>query len=504
MSSTSTLPGSEVATGHNRILKKIFSFNLALASLLVVLSVLTVRARFDDLDMWWHLKTGEIVWTTHTIPVTDLFSYTTNHHASIPQEWLAQTAMYGAYRLGGLSGLMLWHCILTSILLVAGFLLCSLYSGNSKVGFAGAMAIWLFATIGIAIRPQMIGYLLLIVELILIHLGRTRNPRWFFCLPPLFALWVNCHGSFFLGLLVAGAFVFASFFNFQAGSLVARSWDPRCRRMLVWAFVLSVAALFLNPVGISQILYPVNTLLHQPLGLSSVDEWKATPFSDARGVALLAVIFSILLLPILRRADLYWDELVLLLAGAWLALNHERMLFVFGILAAPILSRQLSTYWEGYRADQDRIWPNAVVIGIALLVSVWVFPSPQFLAGQVEKQSPVKAVEFMRAHHISGRMLNDYGFGGYLIWAAPEYPVFVDGRADVFEWSGVFADYANWVTLQTDPNELLDKYKIDFCLLTRDAPNVNVLRLMHDWKVVYSDRNSILFVRARSGNAAGS
>ena len=32
-------------------------------------------------------------------------------------------------------------------------------------------------------------------------------------------------------------------------------------------------------------------------------------------------------------------------------------------------------------------------------------------------------------------MLNEYVYGGYLIWAAPENPVFVDGRADIFEWT---------------------------------------------------------------------
>jgi hypothetical protein len=34
--------------------------------------------------------------------------------------------------------------------------------------------------------------------------------------------------------------------------------------------------------------------------------------------------------------------------------------------------------------------------------------------------------------------LNDYIFGGYLIWAAPEYRAFVDGRADVFECTGLW------------------------------------------------------------------
>ena len=27
-----------------------------------------------------------------------------------------------------------------------------------------------------------------------------------------------------------------------------------------------------------------------------------------------------------------------------------------------------------------------------------------------------------------------------LMWAAPEYPVFIDGRTDVFEWTGVLRD----------------------------------------------------------------
>src|SRR3979490_1429822 len=117
------------------LLRRIFSFPVMLAGLLSVLAVLTVRQRFDDPDMWWHLKTGEVIWTTHTIPTTDLFSYTTNHHAWIPHEWLSQVLIYGAYRFGGYSGLMLWLCFFTTALLIGGYILCSLYSGNSKTAF---------------------------------------------------------------------------------------------------------------------------------------------------------------------------------------------------------------------------------------------------------------------------------------------------------------------------------------------------------------------------------
>ena len=188
-----------------------------IAGLLAMLATLTVRGRFDDPDMWWHLRTGQVVWTIHTIPTTDIFSFTTNHHAWVPHEWLSQLFIYSAYQWGGYPGLMLWLCVFASAIFIAGYALCTLYSGNAKVSFLGALVIFVFATIGLAIRPQMIGYLLLIVELILIHLGRTRNPRWFWLLPPLFVLWINCHGSFFLGILVAAAFLLSSFFHFQMG-----------------------------------------------------------------------------------------------------------------------------------------------------------------------------------------------------------------------------------------------------------------------------------------------
>ncbi len=56
-----------------------------LAGLLSVLSVLTVRSRCDDPDMWEHLKRGQILWSTHTLPTKDIFPYTTHHHL-----WLAQ------------------------------------------------------------------------------------------------------------------------------------------------------------------------------------------------------------------------------------------------------------------------------------------------------------------------------------------------------------------------------------------------------------------------------
>ena len=93
-------------------------------------------------------------------------------------------------------------------------------------------------------------------------------------------------------------------------------------------------------------------------------------------------------------------------------------------------------------------------------------------------------------------MLNEYVYGGYLIWTAPEYPVFIDGRSDVFEWSGVLGDLTQWETLQADPRQLLDKYHISFCLLARKSPMTTVMALVPGWKLAYEDNNSVIFTRS--------
>jgi len=478
-----------------QVLRRVFSFPVVLAGSLLVLAVLTVQSRLDDPDLWWHLKMGQVIWTTRAIPASGLFSYTVRNQAIVPQEWLAQVAIYLAYLCGGYSGLMLWLCLLSGALVCAAYLLCSLYSGNPKVAFLGAMTVWFFAGIALTIRPQLIAYVLLVAELIFIHLGRTRNPRWFFFLPPLFAVWINCHGSFILGIVVAGVFLFSSLFHFEIGSLVAQTWDTRSRRVLLLAMILSLAALFLNPGGIRQILYPFDTLLNMHLLMADVDEWAPLKMNSPSGVALLAILLCCFLLPMLRRGILFWHELLLLAIGTWLAVSHVRMLVAFGILAAPVLVRQLATFWEGYNFSEDRIWPNAVFLAASLIIAFAVFPKESSLEAQVEDQSPVKAVKFLEANRIPGPMLNSYPFGGYLIWAAPQYPVMMDGRTDLYEWSGFLGEYGSWATLQSDPRLLLDKYKVSFCLLTRGSPMAHVLPLLQEWKQIYSDNNSVIFER---------
>jgi hypothetical protein len=474
---------------------RILSFPVMLASALVALAVLSVRSRFNDPDLWWHLRTGQIIWTTRAIPRTDLLSFTTGGHAWVPHEWLSQLSIYAVWRAGNYTGLMLWFCIATGSLLVVQYVSCWLYSGNAKAAFLGALTTWFFATIGLAIRPQLLGFTLLAGELLILHLGRSRDRRWFFLLPLLFTLWVNLHGSFFLGLIVLAVVVIAGLFNVTAGLLVSRRFDSARRKAVLWAAGLSIAGLFVNPVGVELLAYPLRTIFDHRMQLDAVTEWQRLSFDDVRAFGLLALAGVILLLALIRRTTLYTDEVALLAMAFGLAVLHQRLLFAWGILASPILCRQLADTRDAYVPARNRMLPNAVLIFGSLSVAFLAFPSPAALAAQVRQGNPAQAVDFIRREHLAGRMLNEYAYGGYLSWALPEQKVFIDGRADVYAWAGVFEDYGKWATLHDDPNRLLDKYGIDWCLLSKSSPLARVMSYLPGWSERYSDSQAVIFAR---------
>src|SRR5437870_10715969 len=67
----------------------------ALALLLVAL--LTVQA-IPAYDLYWQLKTGQVIAHTHAVPKTDLFSYTASGDPWYVQEWLCELLFYGLWQ----------------------------------------------------------------------------------------------------------------------------------------------------------------------------------------------------------------------------------------------------------------------------------------------------------------------------------------------------------------------------------------------------------------------
>ena len=489
---------SGAATGLNAILRRLFTFPAMLVVGLAVVTVFTTSTRFNDPDLWWQLRVGHMIAATHSIPTSDSFSYTVQGNPWTAHEWLAQLSMYVAWAAGGSQALMVWLCLFSTLIFVTVFALCWMHTRDGLVAFLGGLIAWFFSTVGLAIRALILGHLFLALEILFLELARTRDRRWLWALPPLFAIWANCHATYVFGLGVLGVYWLTARLQGEWGLLVAKdTWNRTARRALTWMLFLCPAALCANPVGARLLWYPMDALFRivgQAQGVNAVEEWLPPALNSARAVGMLLILFGMLFFCLARRTELHLREVLLILMAFGLAAQHDRMVFLFGIVAAPPVCRLLAPLLRS-RRQRDRPFANAVFMLAGCAAIAAAFPSKAALEDQVRKTSPVAAVDFVRKQNLSGPMLNEYVFGGYLIWALPEHKVFIDGRADIYDWAGIFPQYGRWATLSEDPQLLLNHYGIRFCLLRKGGPLTVVIPYLPGWRKAYSDDIAEVFVR---------
>jgi hypothetical protein len=140
-----------------------------------------------------------------------------------------------------------------------------------------------------------------------------------------------------------------------------------------------------------------------------------------------------------------------------------------------------------------------MIISLAMLM-----PGKIALANLVAKDYPVAAIQYLRQHPQPTGMFNEYSYGGYLIWQlGPQQKVFIDGRADMYEYTGVFQDYVRIVNLDRDALSLLDKYGIHSCLIKRNSAIATLLAASPNWKQTYADDLSVIFVQSPAPVLAG-
>ena len=122
----------------------------------------------------------------------------------------------------------------------------------------------------------------------------------------------------------------------------------------------------------------------------------------------------------------------------------------------------------------------------------------------MDKAFPVGAAEYLREHPPFRHLLNESNWGSYLTWTlGPEFRVFIDGRSELYESSGVLADHFRITHLDPDTLPLLRKYDINACLLPVDAPLSTLLESQPQWRRAYADNLSALFVYTGTGDSVG-
>ena len=68
--------------------------------------VLFLPPILNDSDTLWQVRAGERILDHRAIPSTDPFSFTAGGRPWLPHEWLAETFMALAFRVGGFRGIM--------------------------------------------------------------------------------------------------------------------------------------------------------------------------------------------------------------------------------------------------------------------------------------------------------------------------------------------------------------------------------------------------------------
>ena len=114
--------------------------------------------------------------------------------------------------------------------------------------------------------------------------------------------------------------------------------------------------------------------------------------------------------------------------------------------------------------------------------------------GQRQK-APVRAVEWLKtaSPRPPGPMYNSHNWGGYLIWALPDEPVFADGRTDVY---GEFLlDYVTVMFARPGWQAVLDQYHVRMALMERDSFLAAMLATRPEWGLMYRDDQAEIWTR---------
>ncbi len=177
----------------------------------LLLAVFQFSENTVDPDLWGHVVFGQHMLQSHSIPKTDIYSWTANGQPWINHEWVAEIILALFYTAWGGSGILL----LKMAVGLAAFAVC-LRLGAQSLSWPARFVAWGFAALavveisyGFAARPQIFTALFMSLELLLLQQIHSGKRLWALALPVLFLVWVNTHGGVLAGFgllgLAAGA-----------------------------------------------------------------------------------------------------------------------------------------------------------------------------------------------------------------------------------------------------------------------------------------------------------
>lgn len=471
---------------------------LAAWIILGVGAVVPLMQNINDPDIWWHLKTGQLIWASRAVPTTDPFSFTCFGEPWVAHEWLAQVIFYGIFALWGFIGLVVMKAVLASAMVGGMYLSIRRYTERQFIllplTLVSALAVWRLWNH----RPQMFSYLLLMGLLLLLEKPRSRRV---WLVVPMFCIWANLHGVWAFGYVVMAVVLL------DAAVASLRAGKPRDALQPVGVLALSLLAVMVSPQPLQRLLYPLS-YFDGSIPANLVIEFRPpslrNPMMAPYDLMLVALPASI----VLGRKRMRWSQWVIASAMVFFSLKSMRHVPLFVIIAAPIIAMQIDAFLErkqwrlGARIAWLReLWPANLVLLLPLIFLLMTrVPRENSEEANVRADYyPVHACSFLleEPQYGGGRVVNPYDWGGFLIFRLdPKYKVSIDGRADVHR-EHMAAHVRHLDNRSPQWREHLDSLQPDVIVWKARAPLTEELMSDSDWMPVYEDQTAVVFVRDR-------
>jgi hypothetical protein len=457
----------------------------------------------SDGDFWWHLKTGEYILNTRSIPRTDFFSFTNYGKAWVAHEWLSEAIFYVIYSSLGFNVLIVVFALLTALAFWIAF---KRSSSNPLIGGTVALiGVWAILP-NVGVRPRIFTLLLSSVYLALLgRYVRRAEGREIWWLVPLMVLWVNLHGGFLMGLVLIGLTIVGIPLDAWSNREKLSSSLPQLKTLFM-VLVACMLAACLNPHGIWIYKFPFEIFL-SPIQQQTVNDWLSPNFHQSEAVPLFMLILGTIAAFALSPKRPKLSEVILFLATLYMTLKSQRHVAILALVAVPLMADYLQN-WITARSDGKLFGPVApnggnrrativtVLFLLPLVVFAWKLKTTVFEApAQVAIDAPVKAVEYMQQNRIVGKTLTDPNiWGGYLIWKMPSNPVYIDGRIDMYgdefvkEYLYITLGYIDW-------REPLDRYGVQIAIVAPKSVLATGMRNAPNWQQVYQDELAVVFTR---------
>jgi hypothetical protein len=454
-----------------------------------------------DTDMYWHLRTGQFILQTRSVPMSDPFSWTAVGTPWVDVHWLSQVVLFSTYALLGAPGLAL----LVAALVVLAFVFVWKQMEGSPL--LRAFIVVLAAVVAAAVwtpRSQMATFVLTPVVAYLVYLYKWKQTDRLWLIPLVFVLWVNMHGGYISGFMLLGAVLAGEIANHVLGFggpevLIWKRW-----RKLLFITLISGAALLINPYTVNALVLPFKTV---NIGVLQdfIQEWASPNFHELYQQPLVWILLLTLVIIGWSGRRLDASDAAVLVVFAYISFLAQRNMGLFALVCAPVLSRHATALIAQYRWGRRPLsrgvpllnWIVLIVIGLAVLLKVMGQIVPVTQQQAETKNLPVGAANWMIENHPPGQLFNSYNWGGYLMWRlGAEYPVYVDGRTDVYD-NAFLQEYLKTVTGQLDAPVVFDERGIKVVMVEQESPLGLQLLKSGRWQAAYRDDLAVVYVRVQ-------